>query len=190
MLVVLAATAVVCLFFVRSYWIQGGPAHEAIEMAGLTLILICVLGRAWSTMYIGGRKKVELVRDGPYSVTRNPLYMFSFLGIAGIGAGAGSIALSVILLLLCYFVFRWVVAREEAYLAIVHGADYRRYMREVPRFIPNLRKWRDVDTTSVSPKLVVRTAFEASLFFLAFPLLEAVETLQLAGLLKAPIVLP
>ena len=189
-LVALAAAIVFCLLFIRSYWNQGGTAHEVIEETGLALILVCVLGRAWSTLYIGGRKNIELIREGPYSVSRNPLYLFSFLGIAGIGAGAGSVILPGILLLLSYAVFWWVVTREEAYLTIVHGADYERYLREVPRFLPDLRKWRDAEKITVTPRLVVRTAFEASLMFLAYPLFETIEWLQGAGVLTTPILLP
>jgi protein-S-isoprenylcysteine O-methyltransferase Ste14 len=35
--------------------------------------------RLWSTLYIGGRKRVVLVSDGPYSLCRNPLYVGTFL---------------------------------------------------------------------------------------------------------------
>ena len=41
------------------------------------MILICILGRTWATLYIGGQKQRELVTKGPYSVVRNPLYLFT-----------------------------------------------------------------------------------------------------------------
>ena len=59
----------------------GAPRRRTsmrlIEMAGLVLILVCILGRTWCTLYIGGLKKRELVTAGPYSVVRNPLYVFT-----------------------------------------------------------------------------------------------------------------
>lgn len=186
----LVAIIAVAVLFIRSYWSGAGTVHEAIEEAGLVLILVCVLGRAWATLYIGGRKKRELVREGPYSITRNPLYLFSFIGVIGIGAGAGSIAMALVLPAISYVVFRWVVAHEEAFLAARYGADYARYMREVPRFMPDFRLWHDVKKITVTPKVVVRTTLEACLFFLAYPAFELVEWLQSAGIFATPIVLP
>ena len=61
--------------------------YALIEKAGLALIVICILGRTWCTLYIGGRKKRELINKGPYSVVRNPLYFFTTIGAAGIGGG-------------------------------------------------------------------------------------------------------
>jgi protein-S-isoprenylcysteine O-methyltransferase Ste14 len=54
-----------------------GRIHEFLEMAGVSLALLCVAGRMWSSLYIGSRKNRELVTAGPYSITRNPLYFFS-----------------------------------------------------------------------------------------------------------------
>ena len=58
----------------------GMFTHEAVETAGVLLIAIAILGRAWCTLYIGGRKAQELTDSGPYSLSRNPLYVFSFIG--------------------------------------------------------------------------------------------------------------
>ena len=38
-----------------------------IEWAGIVLIVACILGRTWASLYIGGRKIDALVMDGPYS---------------------------------------------------------------------------------------------------------------------------
>ena len=48
-----------------------------LETGGVILILVCIVGRTWCTLYIGGNKKRELITAGPYSVVRNPLYVFT-----------------------------------------------------------------------------------------------------------------
>ncbi|MBU4136284.1 MAG: isoprenylcysteine carboxylmethyltransferase family protein, partial [Alphaproteobacteria bacterium] len=39
--------------------------HELLEVAGLALIAVCIVGRAWCSLYIGGRKTAEIVQRGP-----------------------------------------------------------------------------------------------------------------------------
>jgi len=56
--------------------------HEGVEAVGLAAIVFAIVGRAWCSLYIGGRKKAEIVSRGPYSITRNPLYVFSFFGMS------------------------------------------------------------------------------------------------------------
>lgn len=61
--------------------IRARPELEhPVEHLGLIAIMICIFGRASCSLYIGGRKKQEIVSNGPYSLCRNPLYVFSFIG--------------------------------------------------------------------------------------------------------------
>lgn len=55
----------------ESAWPQGSPFREMLEFAGTVLILICIGGRCWASLYVGGRKNRELVTTGPYAYTRN-----------------------------------------------------------------------------------------------------------------------
>ena len=71
-----------------------------IEWFGIFAIILCIFGRTWTSLYIGGRKNRALLTKGPYSVVRNPLYVFSILGAAGAGAQLGSVISSVIIGLL------------------------------------------------------------------------------------------
>lgn len=178
------------MLFTRSYWPAAGSVHEAIETLGVGAVIACIMGRVWCSLYIGGRKKAEIVRDGPYSVSRNPLYFFSILGAAGVGAALGSITLAVAFAGICYWVFRTVVAKEERFLAERFGADYEAYLRDVPRFLPDPRLWRDAVSLTVTPRLVVRTLLDSSLFLLAFPAFEFVEWAQSSGALSILLILP
>jgi protein-S-isoprenylcysteine O-methyltransferase Ste14 len=50
---------------------------------GFVLMMVCALGRLWSLQYLSGYKTRTIVESGPFSVVRNPLYLFSFLGALG-----------------------------------------------------------------------------------------------------------
>ncbi len=87
---------VALMVFAESRWPDGSFAHEGIELAGFFLISFCIVGRTWCALYIGGLKNVDLVGMGPYSITRNPLYVFSVIGAVGVGAQLGSITIAIL----------------------------------------------------------------------------------------------
>ncbi len=108
---------------------SGTTAHELIEWIGIVLIVVCILGRTWSSLYIGGRKIEEFVQTGPYSIMRNPLYFFSCLGAVGVGMQVGTVVLGLVCGLLAYVVFYLVILREEELLTERYGATYRSLSR-------------------------------------------------------------
>lgn len=169
------------LFFVSSALSTEDTLHEHIEAFGIGAILAAILGRTWCTLYIGGRKNAEIVKGGPYSVTRNPLYVFSTIGAAGIGAMTGSITVAIVFAVLCYAAFHAVILVEEAYLEENFGDSYRQYMREVPRFFPNPRLFRESEMLTVRPQLLYRTFIDGLFFLAAYPFFEAIEYLQESG---------
>lgn len=167
---------VVALLFVRSR--STGYGHEYTEAFGLSLIVAAIVGRMWCTLYIGGRKSAEIVRSGPYSVTRNPLYVFSTIGAVGIGAQTGSVTVALGFGVLCYLAFSQVIRTEETFLAGSFGKPYEAYCVEVPRFFPNFSLFRDDKELLVRPDRIYRTLTDGLVFFVAYPFFEFVEYLQ------------
>ena len=171
--------------------VKAQPQLEhPVEHLGLIAIMVCVLGRAWCSLYIGGRKKQEIVTCGPYSLCRNPLYVFSFIGAFGIGAQTGSLTVGATFAVACWIVFRIVASREEGFLTSAFGDTYRSYVVRTPRFVPNLRLWRDEAELSVRPAFFLRTVRDGLVFLLALPVFEGLEHLQNLGWLDALIALP
>ncbi len=181
---------VLAIAVTASRWADMSMIRNAIEWCGVLLIVVCIVGRTWSSFYIGGRKNREIVRLGPYSVSRNPLYLFSFIGAAGVGAQFGSLTIALICVLLAWLVFRPVVNKEEQALMARYGDPYRAYMAEVPRFLPRLSLWQNVDTLTISPRSVMMTFLDACVFLLAIPLAEGIRLLQHAGYLPVLLQLP
>lgn len=173
----------------RSQW-SGGLVHEAIEALGLGLIALCIVGRAWCSLYIGGRKKAEIVDRGPYSISRNPLYVFSFLGAFGVGAQTGSLTLAALFLMVTVLVFWFTVRREEAWLSEEFGLPYAAYVARTPRFGPDFSKWKDEEMLEIRPRFFLTTLLDGLVFLLAFPLFEGIDWLQKAGWLVPLFKLP
>ncbi|MGQ0456161.1 MAG: methyltransferase family protein [Hyphomicrobium sp.] len=185
------AAAVVALCCADSYWRFNAPQlYEAIEWLGVFLIFVCIAGRTWCTLYIGGRKKDELVTLGPYSLVRNPLYVFTLIGAFGIGAQFASIVVAIAMTVIAAIVFRTVVAQEEAFLAKAFPDAWTRYSRDVARFLPRLRLWRDTEALTIKPALVVKTFLDACVFILAIPAADLIETAQAHGYLPVLMLLP
>jgi protein-S-isoprenylcysteine O-methyltransferase Ste14 len=165
--------------------VAGGPVmpeddfwHEAIERSGVLFIVTGILGRTWCSMYIGGHKLRTLVTGGPYSVTRNPLYVFSTIAAFGLGAQLGSIVFATLCAAATVAIFFLVIRHEERALTERFPAEYALYQTRVPRLIPAFCRWQDVEAIEVRPALVHQTFRDAMLFMLAVPGLKALESLR------------
>lgn len=164
----------------RPVW-DGVPLY-ALVWSGFLLIVLCVLGRAYASAFVGGRKNAALIDEGPFSVVRNPLYVFSFVGTLGVGLAAGSLAWAAILGVLFALYYPAVVAKEEAYLRSLFGTAYDDYCRRVPRWWPALGQWRAPESVPLNPIFLFRTMRDGAWFFVAPPVFAALRLLQSAGL--------
>jgi protein-S-isoprenylcysteine O-methyltransferase Ste14 len=179
-LIVLAATAIglALVFAIGPASPEGASWHEAVERSGIFLILVGILGRTWCAMYIGGNKLNRLVTEGPYSVTRNPLYVFSAIAAFGLGAQLGSVVFALLCAATTVAIFAFVISHEERALAERFPAEFKVYKARVPRLMPHFCGWQDAETIMVRPALVHRTFRDATLFLLAAPGLKALESLR------------
>jgi len=174
-----------------SAWRLDWPqVHSAIQWSGLMLILICILGRTWVAVYIGGLKNRALVTKGPYSVVRNPLYLCTVLGTAGIGALFGSVTLVAVCTGFATAVFLSVLRQEEQFLMVAFPREFPEYIARVPRLLPRPSVWEGADQLLVQPQLVRRTFLDASLFLVAVPLAELIDLAQDAQWLPILLRLP
>lgn len=155
--------------------------HEYIETLGLTLVMVGISGRLWATLYIGGRKSAMVVSTGPYSITRNPLYLFSSIAAAGVGAQTGSYVVACLSFVLCAAFFHVVARREERFLSAKLGDEYLSYLRRVPRFLPNPLIYRDDAEVTFQTGRVRATFIDGLVFLAAIPVIEAVEMAQETG---------
>lgn len=109
---------------------------EVVAMAGMTLVVAGATVRTWASLYIGGRKNQDVIRDGPYALTRNPLYLGNLLAATGIVLLSGSIVVAALALPAIFLVVLFTIKSEEAKLSGKFGPAFTSYRSTVPMFIP------------------------------------------------------
>jgi len=105
---------------------------------GATVGVLGLWLRAYAAGYL--HKQEVLTVTGPYSHTRNPLYLGSAILALGVGIAAKSLLSAVILVAYFAVFYSMVMRREEAELRAHHGAALDEYARAVPIFLPHLRR--------------------------------------------------
>jgi protein-S-isoprenylcysteine O-methyltransferase Ste14 len=170
------------LSVVGTSW-RGTAIDTLVMIVGATLVWLGVLGRLWCSLYIGGRKSADLVRHGPYSMTRNPLYVFSAVAAGGAGALSGSILIGIAFALATALAFQVVILREEKVLAELFGASFDDYRSRVPRYIPDPRLFEDAVTVEVRLRPLYRTFLDGLVFFAAWPVFMILRELQSSAVL-------
>ncbi len=185
-----ASLCLLALLVVAPLWGRTGPVAEVFRWTGYVALIAGVMGRIWCAAYIGGRKSQLVIDVGPYSIVRNPLYVSSFIGLVGVGLTTGMGVVTAVLALLFMIYYRRVVAGEEAFLKQLHDNDFDRYYRQVPRWLPNFRGYREASEPMGLPRNVLITIVESSAFFIAPPLFAVVGLLQARGVLPVLLRLP
>jgi protein-S-isoprenylcysteine O-methyltransferase Ste14 len=84
----------------------------------------------------------DLVTDGLYGHTRNPMYVGNLLILAGVAVASNSWGCVGIAIPLFTFVYIAIVAAEERYLRDKFGDGFAAYTREVPRWLLRLQGLR------------------------------------------------
>lgn len=151
---------------------------DACEIVGLALLAVAAFGRVWCLLFVAGRKNQVLVTDGPYSVVRNPLYVFSFVGAVGFGLAVENPLIAVTVALAFAAYHHRVVRREEAYLGAAFGAAFEQYCARTPRWWPAFANYREPETLTLCPRTVRRGIVDAMWFIWAFLLWELAELLH------------
>jgi len=176
----------ITLFCSEAIWAHKFYAEYidlAVQVVGLILITVCVMGRLWSAMYLCGNKTHTLVTQGPYSVVRNPLYFFSFLGVIGIGVTTGSIINLILIVSMFVIYYLPTIIDEEKTLQNVHNEDLDKYMQKVPRLIPNWSLIDEPELYQVRPLDFRKTFFDVMWFVWIYLIIEVLQELHSFGFL-------
>ena len=145
------------------------------------------MGRLWCSLYLCGYKTNKLIDVGPFSIVRNPLYIFSLIGAAGIGIATTSIAITLLLIVFFILVYPSVITNEEKRLEAALGHEYLIYQERIPRLMPDLSLYKGVDQYTVNMRQVHSAFLDVVWFFVALacarlvPILHDAQILPLLG---------
>jgi protein-S-isoprenylcysteine O-methyltransferase Ste14 len=157
--------------FVWPSWKADSIPDMMCEWGGYLLILVGLAIRIWSTMYIGQRKSKELITEGPFSMSRNPLYVGSFIVIIGIAFSLVNYVLLLAALFITVPLHFIVVLSEEENLQQLFGRQYEDYRRNVPRFWFRISRFHTTEYITVSPRSIYRITAESGMV-LMIPVIE------------------
>jgi protein-S-isoprenylcysteine O-methyltransferase Ste14 len=120
-----------------------GSANGLALSVGLTFVAIGFALAALSvrrfrlagTSVVPGQPSTSLVVEGPYHVTRNPIYIGFVLVYFGVAVMLTSAWILLLLIPVAVVLQRGVVEREEDHLKRQFGEAYRQYAARVPRWL-------------------------------------------------------
>ena len=169
------------ILFSSSYW-QPGPLGEAcLLLAALVLTSLAAVGRLWCSLYIAGYKKSCLVTDGPYAMSRNPLYFFSMLGALGVALMTHTFSIPVLVLISFAIYYPNVIRAEESDLMRIHGAPFEAYRSQTPAFFPKWPLLKEPETYQVKPRVFRNHMGSALWFTLAAGLIVLLQAARTSG---------
>jgi protein-S-isoprenylcysteine O-methyltransferase Ste14 len=127
------------------FFLLAQPRPWTLAVGGLIALPGLAL-RAWATGHL--RKNDALATTGPYSYTRNPLYLGSFVLGLGFTIAAGRLILGLVFAALFLGIYVPVMRVEAKTLAELFANDYRDYARAVPLFLPRVTAYRSDATAT------------------------------------------
>jgi len=164
------------LFFTSSAWEEKSPVVTIILFfLGAVFVGIASMGRLWCSIYIAGYKTDRLIKEGPYSICRNPLYFFSFIGASGVGMATESLLIPFLIILTFTIYYPMVIKSEEAEMLKKHGKEYEAYLSQVPSFFPDISKLKEPDSYITKPIIFRKHIFSALWFVWLLGILELIE---------------
>lgn len=174
------------VFFLSNPQAEGAASvlYYLVKVTGYLLIIQATLGRIWCSIYITGRKNKALCQDGPYSLCRNPSYLFSFLGVVGITLAAQSVALLVIVIPLFWTYYYFVIKSEERRLLQLFDQEYVNYCSRVNRFLPRFKNYWSKNIMEINPRVTSKSIIDAGWFLwflILFEMLKPFKAFAISG---------
>jgi protein-S-isoprenylcysteine O-methyltransferase Ste14 len=136
-------TGFVVQYFVPTHLVTGAGPARTLRLVGIAEIAIALALMAWAmstflrfrTPIIPMHRARALVNEGPFNLTRNPMYLGLTVLYIGITFVANALWPLVFLPEAIALTYLFAIRLEEAYLAREFGDAYREYCSRVRRWL-------------------------------------------------------
>jgi protein-S-isoprenylcysteine O-methyltransferase Ste14 len=176
--------------FTASSFSEGSLTDVLCEVSGLFLITVCTIGRLWALLYISGYKKLELITEGPYSIVRHPLYVFSLIGAIGIGLASENMLVLAVLVIFYLSYYPLTIFVEEKKLVDKFGQAYLDYAKRTPRFLPRLSLYKSPSQVVINAEIFLKSIVIGMWFICIYIALDLIEALQQSGFIPVFLKVP
>lgn len=162
--------------------------QDLFNIIGIFLLFVGILGRLYATLYIGGMKNSgsdgnSFISDGIYSVCRNPLYFFSFVGLLGILFLKGQLILVILGAVLFLLIYRFTILGEEKFLSDKFGDSYKEFLKNTPRFFPDFSRFKYSERLEIRPFFLHKEVKRAFVWLFVALFIYVISILQNLGFL-------
>jgi protein-S-isoprenylcysteine O-methyltransferase Ste14 len=122
-------------FSARNIYIEYGGLALTVAATCLALVARMWLGKNWSGS-VTIKRDHELVQNGPYAITRHPIYTGLFFGLAGAVLAQGEMR-GLIALVVLFFALQIKISKEEKFMNQIFP-EYSVYANKTSKLIPFL----------------------------------------------------
>ena len=182
----LRATLLILFLFIFLAFSRSSltPATLAqLQWAGGIIIGLSVLIRTLSSVYVAGYKNRQLITQGPYSLSRNPLYVAWLVGAFGMGLVVGSPILAIALAAAIFVIYTKAILLEEKRLSAQFPSTWQEYVANTPRWLGKSSNSNWQPASPARPKLVGYAFLEGSSMLVVYPLHQSFMVMQDAAIL-------
>ena len=161
--------------------INNVAASISLDIIGFAFVLIGGFGRIWASLYIEGNKIGKIISKGPYSMMRNPLYVFSLILLMGYCLAIQSIIIASVSIILFALIYLPTIYNEEKRLLSAHSQSYERYYQKTPRFLPKFSNYKESETgreISVNIRNIKNVLIEIAGFIFFFGIIKLLDLLH------------
>jgi protein-S-isoprenylcysteine O-methyltransferase Ste14 len=137
-----AATWIADSFFLKYTIFLNNHVPPAIRIPLAVVVLgisACLAWTGMSMVFGETRDDPGVIRTGVFGIVRHPIYLSEvllYLGFLMLSLSLAAAVVWCIALVFLHYISRW----EEKLLLARFGEEYAQYMRDVPMWIPHLRK--------------------------------------------------
>jgi protein-S-isoprenylcysteine O-methyltransferase Ste14 len=182
---ILSGILTIIVLISNTYWENIGIISTILFLIGVLLVGIGSIGRIWCSLYISGYKSKTLVTEGPYSISRNPLYFFSMLGSLGVGLTTEILIIPAVLMFSFAIYYPLVIKREERNLSKLFGQKYQEYHDRTPVFIPKISLLSEPAEYVVKPVIFRKHIFDTLIFIWLIGIIKLIEGLHELNILPS-----